>query len=151
MNTVNISNKKDALRTLLGGAFLLLIINLSISISAFFSKILSVYILEDIYKSVYFFVFFLPVIISFEIIFLIRNRILFSKIKFRKIIIALVFLYLINAICIYIEGNVLSIYISESYNHEDILYSISISQYTKAIIHTNSFILVAFSIYKLWR
>lgn len=152
MNTTGTVNNKVFLRILLSGAFLILIVNFSISLSAFLSKTLSVYFFDNIFIASYFFIFFLVGIVSVEIITLNRKyKTLFLKKSFKKIVFVILFLYMLNAICVYIEGRVLAIYIAENYSHKEILHSFTISQNAKTAISLNSFILIIFSIYKLWR
>jgi len=145
-------NKKECLRIFFNGFFSLLIIKYLISLITFLSKVVSVYILDDIYKAIFFMAFFFIILFIFEMIFLDKYHQVFIRKKcFRSILIIAIFLFFLGVLSTFIEGRYLSIFIAENYTHKEVLFSATISQYATTTITINNILLIIFSIFKLWK
>lgn len=136
--------KNNNFKNLLLGAFLILVINLLLSIILFISKIFAIYILKDIYMINYIFGILVICIILYEVSFL-RRFGQFKKSILNKAVVLLIFLYLLNFLFTYIEGSIIARDIPERFQKEEFIFYQFTFQYPSLIFNIHNFILIVFS------
>lgn len=146
MNTLNFNKNNNII--MFFGMFLILIINQLLDVSLFISKILSIYIFDNLNMVTYLFFIFVLIIFFLEITFL-RRKHYFTIINLKNTTILLILLYFLNYITIYIEGNILSIYVAENYERDEFLSFQMAFSYSKAIFTIHNFSLIVYALIKV--
>jgi len=146
MSVLNINKDKEVILIL--GMFVVLIINQLLDISLFISKVLSVYIFGNLDTLPYLFFSFVLIIFFLEFIFFIKNN-YFTPLNFKRAIILLIVVYFLNYMMIYLESNILSIYVAENYERDKFLSFQLAFSYSKAAFIIHNILLIFFSIFKI--
>lgn len=132
------------------GAFLLLTINLLLNINLFISKVLAIYVFNNIFMIDYLFGVLVISIFFYEVLFL-RKYKRDNKLILKKISISLLILYLLNFTSTYLEGSIITIELAERFEKEELIYYQTTFQYPSLIFTFHNFLLIVFSLFGLWR
>lgn len=149
MNTLNFNNNKSII--LFFGMFLILAINLLLDISLFISKILSVYIFNNLYMIPYLFLSFVLIIFFFEMKFLTTRSNYFTALNFKKITFIIFILYFLSYVITYLEGNLILPYVAENYSKEDDFFFHMSFRYPKATFFVHNILLIILSLFLISR
>jgi len=132
MKTLNFNKDKDVI--LFFGIFLILIIEFLLNISLFLSKILAVYVFNNLYTITYSFFSFVLIILFFEIRFLKKVGNYFTITNFKKITILILALFLLSLFIPYLEATYVSLYMAERFDEPDRTF-----YYTSFIYQSNAY------------
>jgi energy-coupling factor transporter transmembrane protein EcfT len=132
------------------GIFFILVIEKLTDIALFCSKVISTYFLNDIFLTLYVFFLLFLFIVWAEIVFFIK-KLKLTQVKnlLKKLVILLLFLFVINSFSIYLEGSIVTVYIGNKYEEAGLSYINGLNRYAGIFYTLHNLCFTLFTLFNL--